>query len=172
MSEKDILDIASKVNGARFDRFEKLNSRMTFESLVSERHGRDFSWWEETYQIGWGVLTKEVVEIDPGYNYSKGEIKNLVKEGKIISLGRYADAVGFDPVLPYEKEEPEKIDIPEIKLDYKDVDVEDLTDYYTISFDFDCLQDGDTEFGKRAKSCAYSMLRRRLYKKKVLKSVV
>ena len=166
ISKKDILDIVSKVSGVRYDKFERLNSRMAFKSLVTEGHGRDFSWWEETYEAAWCVATLEGFNLDPEYNYSKDEIRELVKSKKIVSFGRYAHDAGFDPDLPYEAEELEKIDIPEVKLEYDNV--EDFIEWNNI-FKFEDLKPGDTDFSKNVQRAAVSLLRRRLNKKRVLK---
>lgn len=166
ITKKEILDIVSKVSGVRYDKFERLNSRMAFKSLVTEGHGRDFSWWEETYEAAWCVATLEGFSLDPEYNYSKDEIRELVKSKKIVSFGRYAHDVGFDPDLPYEAEELEKIDVPEVKLEYDNV--EDFIQWNNI-FKFEDLKQGDTDFSKSVQRGAVSLLRRRLNKKRVLK---
>lgn len=166
ITKKEILDIVSKVSGVRYDKFERLKSRMAFKSLVTEGHGRDFSWWEETYEASWCVATLEGFKLDPEYNYSKEEIRELVRNKKIVSFGRYAHDVGFDPELPYEKEELEKIEIPEVKLEYDNV--EDFVEWNNI-FKLDDLKPGDTDFSKSVQSVAVSLLRRRLNKKRVLK---
>ena len=166
ITKKEILDIVSKVSGVRYDKFERLNSRMAFKSLVTEGHGRDFSWWEETYEAAWCVATLEGFKLDPEYNYSKEEIRELVKSKKIVSFGRYAHDAGFDPDLPYEAEELEKIDIPEVKLEYDNV--EDFIEWNN-TFKFEDLKQGDTDFSKNVQRGAVSLLRRRLNKKRVLK---
>ena len=166
LTKRDILGLASKVNGVLYDKFEKLNSRMTFKDMVTEGHGRDFSWWEETYQLEFLVMTSEDIKLDSDYNYSKEEILEMIRNKQIVSLGCYAKAVGFEPVLPYETEKVEKLDILKFDLEHENKD--DFICRYRDLFKFDNLKEGDSSFSQAVYKNAISLLRKRLNKKKVI----
>ena len=90
----------------------------------------------------------------------------MVKSKQIVSFGKYAHDVGFDLVLSYEPEKVEIIPMPMVELDYDNV--EDFVEW-TDTFKFEALKAGETEFSKSVQSGAFSLLRRRLNKKRVLK---
>lgn len=164
ITRDDFLNALSKVNGIEYDKIEKLNSRMIFKDMVSEGHGRDFSWWEETFQIGWIVATSKDLTLNSDYNYSNEEIKQMIKNKQIISFNNYVRAIGMDPELSYEPERVEKINIPKIDFDYADPDAYK----YSIYFDFSLLKEGESEFSKDVYKVICSMIKKRLNKKKIL----
>lgn len=166
LTKNDLLNILSKVNGIEYNKFEKLNSRMTFKDIVTEGHGRNFDWWEETYQIGWIVATSKDLVLNRDYNYSKEEIEQMVKKKQVISFGKYAQSIGMEPVLSYKSEEVEKINILKINFDFEDYD--ELLNEFDVYFDFCLLKKDDSIFNKEVYKTAVSMIRKRLNKKKVL----
>lgn len=166
LTKEDIIDIVSKVNGISYDKIQELNSRMVYEEIVTEGHGRSFDWWEETYQCAWLVIVAKGFTIDETYNYSKEEIESMAKNKQIVSLKKYSKDIGFEPDLSYEREELEIIDIPRVTL--KNSKSDELQWSYFYNIVFDSLVKDDTEFGNKVYSCAIAKLRKRLNKKKVL----
>ena len=166
ITKDDILKILSKVNGIEYDKFEKLNSRMTFKDVVSEGHGKDFSYWEETFEIGWIVATAKNLTLNPEYNYSKKEIEQMIRNKQIICLDEQPIAIGMDPKLPYKAETPENVDIPKVNLDNADID--EFLDEYDSYINFNLLRTNDSEFSKEVYKTAFAIIRKRLNKKKVL----
>lgn len=166
LTKKDILDILFKVMGVEYTKFEQLNSKMIYKDIVSEGHGRDFSWWEETYQVGWLVAAAKDLNLVPNYNYSKEEIKEMVEKKQIVSFGQMDKAIGFDPIIPYEEEKVEKIDIPRVSLDCENLD--ELTWDYETCFLFDKLKKDESKLSLAVYDEAVALIRRRINKKKVL----
>jgi len=163
LTKNDLLNILSKVNGIEYNKFKKINSTMTFKDIVTEGHGRDFGWWEETYQIGWIVATSKDLVLNRDYNYSKEEIEQMVKKKQIISFGKYAQSIGITPVLSYKSEEVEKINILKINFDFDDYD--ELLNEFDVYFDFSLLKTDDSTFDEEVYKTAVSMIRKRLNKK-------
>lgn len=166
LTKKDILDILFKVMGVEYTKFEQLNSKMIYKDIVSEGHGRDFSWWEETYQVGWLVAAAKDLNLVPNYNYSKEEIKEMVEKKQIVSFGQMDKAIGFDPIIPYEEEKVEKIDMPRVSLDCENLD--ELTWDYETCFLFDKLKKDESKLSLAVYDEAVALIRRRINKKKVL----
>ena len=166
IGKKDILNILSKVNGIEYNKIQKLNSTMTFKDIVSEGHGRDFSWWEETFQVIYIVATSNDLTLKQYCHYSKEEIKQMVKKKQIVSFGKYPKARGMDPKLPYKPEEFGKIKMLNMSLDIESVD--ELLEGFDTSFDFSVLTKDASTFSEEVYKNAVSLIRKRLNKKKVL----
>lgn len=166
IGKKDILNVLSKVNGIEYNKFQKLNSTMTFKDIVSEGHGRDFSWWEETFQVIYIVATSNDLTLKQYRHYSKEEIKQMVKKKQIISFGKYSKARGMNPKLPYKAEEFDKIEMLNMSLDIESVD--ELLEGFDTSFNFNILTKDASTFSEEVYKNAVSLIRKRLNKKKVL----
>lgn len=160
----DILNIISRVKGIQYDRFEALNSRMVFKDIVSEGHGRDFSWWEETFQVNYIVAVAEDFIIDPNHNYSKEDIEEMAKNKQIVAVDSYSKDIGMNPKLSFIKEEPTNVDIDTLRLG---LGCDFLSEYDNI-FQLDLLENIDSEFASKVYKTAISLIKKRLNKKKVL----
>lgn len=160
----DILNIISRVKGIQYDRFEALNSRMVFKDIVSEGHGRDFSWWEETFQVNYIVAVAEDFTIDPNHNYSKEDIEEMAKNKQIVAVDSYSKDIGMNPKLSFIKEEPTNVDIDTLRLG---LGCDFLSEYDNI-FQLDLLENIDSEFASKVYKTAISLIKKRLNKKKVL----
>ena len=179
IGKKDILNIISKVNNIEYNKIQKLNSTMTFKDIVSEGHGRDFSWWEETFQVIYIVATSYDLTLKEHY-YSKEEIKQMVKNKQIILFDSVPRTIGINSKLQfkfeeYEKrlgllfdkaKEYEKIEMLNISLDIDSVDK--LLEEFDTNFDFSILIKGTTPFSEEVYKNTVSLIRKRLNKKKVL----
>lgn len=164
LTKGDILNIISRVNGIQYDKFEELNSRMVFKDIVREGHGRDLSWWEETFQVNYIVAVAKDFTIDSNHNYSKEEIEEMAKNKQIVAIDLYSKDIGWDPELSFEKEEPTEVDIDTLGLG---LGCEFLNEYDSC-FQLDLLENADSEFASKAYKIAISIIRKRLNKKKVL----
>lgn len=160
----DILNIISRVKGIQYDRFEALNSRMVFKDIVSEGHGRDFSWWEETFQVNYVVAVAKDFAIDPNHNYSKEDIEEMAKNKQIVAIDSYSKDIGMNPKLSFIKEEPTNVDIDTLRLG---LGCDFLSEYDNI-FQLDLLENIDSEFASKVYKTAISLIKKRLNKKKVL----
>lgn len=186
LTVKDFLNIISRVNHVQYDKFEELRTRQTFKVYEQEGCGKDFSWWEETYQVGWIVATAKNFRLKPNYNYSKEEIENMTLKKQFVSIYRRDKDVGMDPKLPYKQEKYEDKNMSKI-ADYSE-EFKCVFDTLVLSsdrncdeymkhtapffdgfeFSFDYLKEGETEFSKAVYKEACSMIRMRLNKKQVL----
>lgn len=164
LNNGDILNIISRVKGIQYDRFEALNSRMVFKDIVREGHGRDFSWWEETFQVNYIVAVAEDFAIDPNHNYSKEDIEEMAKNKQIVAVDSYSKDIGMNPKLSFIKEEPTNVDIDTLRLG---LGCDFLSEYDNI-FQLDLLENIDSEFASKVYKTAISLIKKRLNKKKVL----
>ena len=164
LTKGDILNIISRVKGIQYDRFEALNSRMVFKDIVREGHGRDFSWWEETFQVNYIVAVAEDFTIDPNHNYSKEDIEEMAKNKQIVAVDSYSKDIGMNPKLSFIKEEPTNVDIDTLRLG---LGCDFLSEYDNI-FQLDLLENIDSEFASKVYKTAISLIKKRLNKKKVL----
>lgn len=164
LNNGDILNIISRVKGIQYDRFEALNSRMVFKDIVREGHGRDFSWWEETFQVNYVVAVAKDFAIDPNHNYSKEDIKEMTKNKQIVLIDSYSKDIGMNPKLSFIKEEPTNVDIDTLRLG---LGCDFLSEYDNI-FQLDLLENIDSEFASKVYKTAISLIKKRLNKKKVL----
>lgn len=164
LTKGDILNIISRLKGIQYDRFEALNSRMVFKDIVREGHGRDFSWWEETFQVNYIVAVAENFTIDPNHNYSKEDIEEMAKNKQIVAVDSYSKDIGMNPKLSFIKEEPTNVDIDTLRLG---LGCDFLSEYDNI-FQLDLLENIDSEFASKVYKTAISLIKKRLNKKKVL----
>lgn len=166
ITKKDILDIMSKINGIEYNKFQKLNSRMTFKDGI-EGHRKDFNWWEETYQVVYLVATASNLVLNPKYNYSKDEIKQMAKNKQIICFSKYPKAKGMNPKLPYSEENVSKINMLSLNINSKSISEFSLD--YNGYFDFSLLIKDGSSFNEEVYKSVISTIRKKLTKKKVLK---
>lgn len=82
--EEDYLKYISKMNNKVYNRFVEVATRMTFRDMVREGHGRDFSWWDELYQVKYIVAVSEEVDIDCNYTFSKNELQKMIEDKSIV----------------------------------------------------------------------------------------
>lgn len=164
LNNGDILNIISRLKGIQYDRFEALNSRMVFKDIVREGYGRDFSWWEETFQVNYIVAVAEDFTIDPNHNYSKEDIEEMAKNKQIVAIDSYSKDIGMNPKLSFIKEEPTNVDIDTLRLG---LGCDFLSEYDNI-FQLDLLENIDSEFASKVYKTAISLIKKRLNKKKVL----
>lgn len=164
LNNGDILNIISRLKGIQYDRFEALNSRMVFKDIVREGHGRDFSWWEETFQVNYIVAVAKDFAIDPNHNYSKEDIEEMEKNKQIVAVDSYSKDIGMNPKLSFIKEEPTNVDIDTLRLGLG----RDFLSEYDNIFQLDLLENIDSEFASKVYKTAISLIKKRLNKKKVL----
>ena len=186
LSLNDFLNIISRVNHVQYDKFEELRTRQTYKIQMQEGHGKDLSWWPETYEAGWIVATAKNFRLKSNYNYSNQEIENMIKNKKIVFICEHNNAVGMEPKLPYEEEEYKVKNIPKIECYSKNIKKAInsliLHSYHSYdeymkyvypcigkTFNFGYLKEGKTRFSKAVYKEACSMIRIRLNKKQVLK---
>lgn len=166
LTRKDILKILSIINDIEYNKFEKLNSKMIYKNTIMPSENKETK--EEIFQIGWVVATAKDLTLNSNYNYSKKEIEQMIKNKQIISVGKYSQALEMDPMLLYQYENEEKINIPEIDLGYENsnnIFYNFACDYY---FDLNKLKEGKTNLNKEIYKIAFSVFRKRLNKQKAL----
>lgn len=57
---------------------------MTFSDTVTEGHGKNFSWWEQLYQVSYIVAVSEDTEIKYNSSFRKADIKRMVEDKSIV----------------------------------------------------------------------------------------
>lgn len=89
LEEKDFLEIISKRNNDKYDRFVEIGTYMTFSSTNTEGKGKNFSWWEQLYQIRYIVAVAEGCwNIDNDSIFSKEDIKNMIDDKSIVIIAK------------------------------------------------------------------------------------
>lgn len=88
LTEKDYLKILSKKNNKKYDKFSEINTYMTFIGTAQEGHRRDFSWWEQLYQIKYLIAVSKDTEIEYNTTLSKEEINKLIADKTIVIIGK------------------------------------------------------------------------------------
>lgn len=150
LTEQDYLKIISKRNNQKYNRFTKIGTFMTFTDIATEGHGRDFSWWEQLYQIRYIVAVAEDTNLNSNCNFKKEDIKKLIQNKSIVIIRYESKPINNKLKLNEEVEE-----MPSMKLDY--------------SYSFGAMHgfiNNDDNF-----PIIISMLRKKFTKKKIFKDM-
>lgn len=85
LAEEDYLKIISKRNNKEYKWVTEMG---TFIDTATEGYGRDFSWWEQLYQVRYIIAVSGDTEI--GYNsvLRKNDIKKMVEDKSIVIIER------------------------------------------------------------------------------------
>lgn len=86
LTEEDYLKILSKRNNKKYNRFTEIGTFMTFTDTATEGHGRDFSWWQQLYQIRYIVAVSEDIEIEYDSILRKNDIKKMIEDKSIVII--------------------------------------------------------------------------------------
>lgn len=81
---KDYLDYLNQTKGTDFDKTVEIPTKRVVMDRTSEGHGRDFSWWQENYQIMINAATKDFIPSKE--EYTEEEINQLINNGIIYPL--------------------------------------------------------------------------------------
>ena len=81
---KDYLDYLNQTKGTDFDKTVEIPTKRVVMDRTSEGHGRDFSWWQENYQIMIKAATKDFIPSKE--EYTEEEINQLINNGIIYPL--------------------------------------------------------------------------------------
>ena len=84
LTEEDYLKILSKKYNKKYNRFTEIGTFMTFNDIATEGHGRDFSWWEQLYQVRYIAAVSEDTEIEYDSVLRKKDIKKMVEDRSIV----------------------------------------------------------------------------------------
>lgn len=174
LESKEILSILSKINGIEYDKYQRLNSKMTFKYIESEGHGRTFDSWEEIKKIGWIVAVSKDLDIDEEEHYSKEKIKEMALNKQIVCMKEFSRSLIYeDEGKEFKQEQLEKIEMD--KIDFKGYNWFYLwwnyqlnSKYDETTFNIESLKNSDNDINKKVLDTAISMARKRLDKKKVL----
>lgn len=160
----DVLRILSIINNKKYDKIQRLKTRVVGEVLQTEGHGRDFSWWNETRQLVLDLITPEGLVIDKNYNYSKEEIEDILNYYKVYLYKISTKPLGIFPDLDFEEEKQLDIDITRIQIDESG----NFDEYYQI-FSLDNIKCSDDKILEEIKKIGYKMVRRKVKPSSLLK---
>ena len=178
---KDLLYIISRINNVYYDKIELLNTRQTFDISKQHGHGKDLDCWTDKYQVRWIVATARNFNLNPNYNYSEDEIKNMMLNKQIVAISTYPKKLGTAGVkLPYKEEKFTDINGLRVECDSNYVTGQLYSynfnnhgyfdDFFDkLGIDFCCLEEGNNDFSKKVYKEACSMIRMRLNKEEVLR---
>ena len=93
LDDEDYLKMLSMYNNKKYTFIHRIPTTMTFKDRANEGHGRDFSWWEQLYQVYYLAATSDTFEFDYNKTYSKEEIKKLTADKNIVLLKREEEAI-------------------------------------------------------------------------------
>lgn len=116
LDEDDYLKMISKYNNKQYTFFHRIPTTITFYDTATEGHGRDFSWWQQLYQVYYIAATSDDMEFDYNKIYSKEEIKKMLHDKIIVILKKESKPIGDNPKFKQEKFEA----MPILDIDIKD----------------------------------------------------
>lgn len=93
LTKEDYLKILSKRNNKKYNKFIEIGTFMTFTDIDSEGHGRDFSWWEQLYQITYIIAVSEDTKIEDNSILRKEDIKRMVLDKSIVIVKQKAKPI-------------------------------------------------------------------------------
>lgn len=123
---------------------------MTFNDIYREGHGKDFSWWNQLYQVGYLAFAIEDNNINSRRILTKEEINKLIQDKSIVLIKRKSRAI--NEKLDY-NESLERFPIENLNCD---------TDRYGIWLEGTICNDDNFNY-------FITMLRKKLLRKKYLK---
>ena len=146
----DYYILLSKINHQKFSEFKRIEANMTYNGFAQEGHGRDFSYWEETYRVCYIIAVKDGTVIDEKI-YSYEELNNMINNMEIVIIKGYTKPVG-------KKNDDD--------ISYKPLPILDLgIDNYS-EYDMSGGVYKDKYFDERV-----SIIKKRISKKKLLKDI-
>ena len=107
LDEGDYLNILSKKYKRKFDDIRRIYTKMTFECRVEEGHGRDFSWWNQEFQVYLNSAVARDVRNNYNKNYSKDKIRRLIENKDIVVFNYGSKEINGKP--DFKKEEFEML---------------------------------------------------------------
>lgn len=113
LDSDDYLEILSQYNDKKYVNYGIIPTNMTFYDIVSEGHGKNFSWWEEELQACYHVAYSDNFKIDMDRLYTKDEIKELVSNKEIVILKEEDIPLTYNDNFTYDKYEF----IPSLNID-------------------------------------------------------
>lgn len=158
LDEDDYLKMVSKKNGKKYSEIYNIPTTMTFKSMVTEGHGRDFSWYEDLFQTYFDVAISDDLKSrrfqNGRYNlkpFTKQEIKQMLEDKDIVIFMENDKVIYKSDLEEFESEEYEKF--PSLNIECKG---------YTDNF-FKFIEDNFDLFAE--------LLRRKFTKKRILKDM-
>lgn len=88
IDDEDCLKILSKKNKKKYNMFTEITTKMTYEATATEGHGKNFSWWNQIYQVVYEVAVSEDISIDSSKDYNSKEIEEMIIDKNIVIVGR------------------------------------------------------------------------------------
>jgi len=85
LEDSDYLDYINFKTGSNFSNVVSLMTDVIDDYVVSEGHGRDFSWWTVKVRLGMTVASNEAFEIE-NREFNIDEIKQLISKNSIYPL--------------------------------------------------------------------------------------
>lgn len=119
LKEDDLIDFINIKYNKNFNKIKSISTKMEYQTVASEGHGRDFSWWTEKYKIGFKCATNEDFVLEKK-SYSSKEILNLIEEGLIYPI--YPE---FKEINKFSKNKEDYTPIPCLSKD--DLNIKDDT---------------------------------------------
>ena len=124
LKEDDFVDFINIKYNKNFNKIKSISTTMEYQTVASEGHGRDFSWWTEKYKIGFKCATTEYFVLQKK-SYSSKEILNLIEEGLIYPI--YPE---FKEINKFSKNKEDYTPIPCLSKD--DLNIKDDTFGYKL----------------------------------------
>lgn len=158
LDENDYLKMISKKNGKKYSDIYNIPTTMTFKSMVTEGHGRDFSWYEDLFQTYFDVAISDDLKNrrfqNGRYNlkpFTKQEIKQMLEDKDIVIFMENDRVIYKSDLEEFNAEEYKKF--PSLNIECK---------WYTGNY-FKFIEDNFDLFAE--------LLRRKFTKKKILKDM-
>ncbi len=122
LDKEDYLEMLSKKNEKKYTKLCSIPTTMTFKSMVTEGHGKDFSWWNELFQLYYNVAVSEEIE-ESIHNrqrerrpYTKAEIRKMLDNNDIVIFNAFGQIISNNDLKGFKSEEYEKF--PSLDVDF------------------------------------------------------
>lgn len=153
LDENDYLKAMSVKNKIKYNRLINIWTYMTFNDIYREGHGKDFSYWNQLYQVGYLAFAIEDNNINNESILTKEEINKLIQDKSIVLIKRKSRTI--HEKLDY-NESLERIPIENLNCD--------ITDRYVPRIEGTICNDDNFNY-------FITILRKRLTKKKILQDM-
>lgn len=165
ITDDDIFKILSKINKVNYTEFQTIKTMHYFKQLINEGHGRDFSYWEDTFLLEYFVAVKEGFKLDDKV-YSNEEILKMIENNEIVILDTRYNNLGMSPKIPFESE---KI----ISLDNRRINIlSSLDDIYNTINLFDIVKNDEiSQYDQRFIDEALRFVKSRISYIRILKDL-
>ncbi|MBR5227246.1 MAG: hypothetical protein IKV94_01225 [Clostridia bacterium] len=110
--ERDYLKLLSKKYKKEYYKFVEINTSMVYEQTETEGKGKNFSWWQQLYQVRYVVAVSSECKVSYGDLFTKAEIEEKVQNNDIVLVRLQCEPL--NGTISFEKENFQEFEITEL----------------------------------------------------------